>query len=61
VVRAFFFERVHNDDRMKLLLKVTVFLLMNHEAACRPTFSTSDNKFLFVDSRSVLLSYYFVV
>jgi hypothetical protein len=27
-----FFERVHNDDRVKLLLKVAVFWLMNHEA-----------------------------
>jgi hypothetical protein len=27
------FERVHNDDRVKLLLKVAVLLLMNHEAA----------------------------
>jgi hypothetical protein len=25
-------ERVHNDDRMKLVLKVAVFLLMNHKA-----------------------------
>jgi hypothetical protein len=30
--RLSFFERVHNDDRVKLLLKVAVCLLKNHKA-----------------------------
>jgi hypothetical protein len=32
VVRDFLFGTVHNDHRMTLLLKVAVFLSMNHKA-----------------------------
>jgi hypothetical protein len=32
MVRGFLFDSVHNDDRMQVLLKVAVFLLINHRA-----------------------------
>jgi hypothetical protein len=54
---AFFIERVHNDYRVKLMLKVAVLLLLNY----KPTFRTAYNELLIVDSRSVLLSYHFAL
>jgi hypothetical protein len=62
LVVRYFFERVHNDARVKLLLKVAVLLLVNHEAVYRPSFSTAYNEVLLVDSSSDVLcrlSYHF--
>jgi hypothetical protein len=52
---TFCFERVLNDDRAKLLLKVAVFLLMNHKTVGLP-FSTSYSEFLLADSRSYTIT-----
>jgi hypothetical protein len=47
---------------VKLLLKVAVCLLINHEAVGLRTFSLANyNEFLLADRHSVLLSYHFAV